>query len=46
MQKHLKRFAFLAVVLLAITSLNGCNTFRGVGEDFKAVGRAIQNAGN
>ncbi len=41
------RTAALALVLaVALAGASGCNTVRGMGEDLKQVGRAIQNAVN
>lgn len=34
-------FAFLSLVFFT-----GCNTVKGNGEDFEAMGESIQNAGN
>ncbi|MBX7255782.1 MAG: entericidin A/B family lipoprotein [Candidatus Hydrogenedentes bacterium] len=35
----------LAVAILG-ACLNGCNTFRGIGKDIQAGGRAIERAAN
>ncbi|SHF38033.1 entericidin B [Modicisalibacter ilicicola DSM 19980] len=34
--------AVLAIVLLVMASLSGCNTIRGAGEDIERGGEAIQ----
>jgi predicted small secreted protein len=36
----------VATVFIALFSLSGCNTVKGIGEDFEAMGESIQNAGN
>jgi predicted small secreted protein len=37
---------FAASLLLALFALSACNTVKGVGRDFEAMGESIQNAGN
>lgn len=34
----------LAMILLAVGVLTGCNTVRGMGQDIKQGGQAIENA--
>ncbi|MFT5387038.1 MAG: entericidin B [Lysobacterales bacterium] len=39
----MKKLTLLIVTLLATSSLIGCNTVNGIGEDLGAVGGAISN---
>jgi predicted small secreted protein len=42
----MKKLAFLSlVVLILMTSLLGCNAFRGAGKDLSDAGKHIENAG-
>lgn len=34
------------IIALSVFALSGCNTVKGVGKDFQAMGESIQNAGN
>jgi len=34
----------IAVCVLVVLSATGCNTVRGIGDDFQAAGRAIKDA--
>jgi predicted small secreted protein len=44
MQKKLKR-ALIVSILLGLFALTGCNTVKGIGEDFESLGQSMQNAG-
>jgi predicted small secreted protein len=37
---------YFTAIALVILSLNGCNTFSGMGKDLQAGGKAITNAAN
>jgi predicted small secreted protein len=45
MQKT-KNILLAAMVLFSLTLLSGCNTIKGIGEDFESMGQSMQNAGN
>lgn len=45
MRSFMRAVAYLVLCALAIGSLAGCNTIRGVGKDIQAGGRAIERAG-
>ena len=36
----------VSLVAASMLALTGCNTVRGVGQDFEAMGESIQNVGN
>jgi len=40
------KLTLLAVLTLSLLALTGCNTVKGVGKDFEAMGESMQNAGN
>lgn len=40
----LKKILFVVACALTLTSLSGCNTIHGIGEDVSAGGRAIQKS--
>ncbi len=42
--KRMFYFSFLAVMIVSLLTLSGCNTFKGIGKDIEAGGKAIQNA--
>lgn len=46
MKRFVKTFALLLAVALLGACFNGCNTFRGIGKDIQAGGRAIERAAN
>jgi predicted small secreted protein len=35
-----------ALLLISLFVFSGCNTVKGIGEDFESMGESIQNAGN
>jgi predicted small secreted protein len=35
-----------SILLIALFALSGCNTVKGIGEDFESLGESIQNAGD
>lgn len=43
--KRLRTYLFACFVILAALQ-TGCNTVKGLGEDFEAMGRSMQNAGD
>ncbi len=43
--KRIKKIAILfalAVILISVVSVSGCNTFRGVGRDIENLGQSLQ----
>ena len=44
--KKLKTILFAIFVSAIFITASGCSTVKGVGEDFEAMGRSIQNAGD
>jgi predicted small secreted protein len=44
--KLMKSLMSYLAILLFLFSLNGCNTFSGMGKDLQAGGKAITNAAN
>ena len=45
MKKSIK-LSFLILITFALFAATGCNTVKGIGEDFEAMGESMQNAGN
>lgn len=43
-RSFLKHTLFLAAVALAATSMSGCNTARGFGQDVQKLGNAISHS--
>jgi predicted small secreted protein len=39
----MRRLIALAALVLLVATLGGCATFRGMGEDIKTLGQAIEN---
>ncbi len=46
MKRYIKTVTFILAVAMLGLCLDGCNTFRGVGKDIQAGGRAIERAAN
>lgn len=44
--KKLTQSFIAATLLVSLFLLSGCNTVKGIGEDFEAMGESMQNAGN
>jgi predicted small secreted protein len=44
--KQSTKLIFTALLTFALIALSGCNTVKGIGEDFEAMGESMQNAGN
>ena len=44
MKKSMK-LILAAILASALFALSGCNTVKGIGEDFEAMGESMQNAG-
>lgn len=44
--KTLKQTLIGSFLLVSFVLLSGCNTVKGIGEDFEAMGESIQDAGN
>jgi predicted small secreted protein len=44
MQKILKRLLMVSI-LISLLALTGCNTVKGLGEDFESLGQSMQKAG-
>ncbi|WP_199221071.1 entericidin A [Coraliomargarita sinensis] len=40
------KLTLTALLTLALFALSGCNTVKGIGEDFEAMGESMQNAGD
>lgn len=43
--KHAFRFCVALVAAFALIALSGCNTVKGIGKDFEAMGESMQDAG-
>ena len=43
--KTLPKLILATLALVSLTALTGCNTVKGLGEDFEAMGESMQNAG-
>jgi predicted small secreted protein len=44
--KNIIKISLAALLTCALLALSGCNTVKGVGKDFEALGESMQNAGN
>ena len=44
--KNALKIILAASLLLTMLVISGCNTVKGVGRDFEAMGESIQKAGN
>jgi predicted small secreted protein len=44
--KIITKRTLAALLTLALFALSGCNTVKGVGKDFEAMGESMQNAGD
>jgi len=44
--KNLTKLILVALTVSALFALSGCNTVKGIGEDFEAMGESMQNAGS
>ena len=42
--KWFKRIALMLAMALAVASVSGCNTIRGIGQDVEEGGEAVQDA--
>lgn len=45
----MQNFKMIQIAVFAVITLiafSGCSTVKGVGQDFEAMGKSIQNAGN
>jgi Predicted small secreted protein len=40
----MKRLTFIAMILMMLGAVSGCNTVQGVGQDVQAGGEAIEKA--
>lgn len=40
------KLTLAAILTFTLLATAGCNTFKGMGEDFEAMGESMQNAGN
>ncbi|MFP4157638.1 MAG: entericidin [Opitutales bacterium] len=45
MQK-IKNILLATIMMLSLTLVSGCNTVKGMGQDFESMGRSMQNAGD
>lgn len=44
--KNPTKLILAAILASALFALSGCNTVKGVGRDFEAMGESMQNAGD
>lgn len=44
--KNMIKFILAALLTTALLAVSGCNTFKGMGEDFEAMGESMQKAGD
>jgi predicted small secreted protein len=44
--KKLTQTLLASILFVSLCMLSGCNTIKGIGEDFESIGESIQNAGN
>ena len=43
---YMKRFVLLAMLIMVVTTLTGCETMRGVGKDLNNLADGIKNMGD
>lgn len=43
--KKMNQLLFAAVLTVALLALSGCNTWKGLGEDFESMGESMQKSG-
>jgi len=44
--KKLSKTLLGSLLLISLFVFSGCNTVKGIGEDFESMGESIQNTGN